>query len=763
MHQYRTLTLILILFTTHLFGQSSSVTGRILDIYNTPLQNVEVTNTAKQQFFSNANGYFELPKEGIYTFSKEGYHFQNLKLRSGKLYLIKLKPNTSQLNEVIVNANHIPKKLKNTSTSISIISTEDIERSNNINITSSLNRTPGIFMQTGALNTNRITILGIGSRNLFGTSKIRAYFKDIPLTDGSGNTALEDFELGSIGRIEVNKGAVSSIYGAGLGGTITLMPKPTIFGHHNLNNEFTFGSFGLLKNLTQLNLHTKKSGFNLTYSTTESEGYRDNNTYNRQTLTFNSTHFLTPKNELAILGSFVDLKAFIPSSLNEDDYLNTPTKAAFTWNSAKGFEDTQRGILGISWTHSFKPNLKQITSIFSSFRDGYEPRPFNILQENTKAYGIRSRLLGDSKLFNQNLKWTLGGEFFKDIHTYSTFENLYQDFPPGNGSVKGNELSNFKENRSYYNIFSEINQNLSKKTIVSFGINLNKTSYTLDDRYTVSQNNADQSGSYDFNVIVSPKFGLSHQFSRYSTFYANVSHGFSPISLEETLLPDGQINNSLKPETGWNFEIGSRGNAFNQKLQYTLSLYRLSVKNLLVARRTSEDQFIGINAGKTHHDGIEASLNYKVISSPFFNLNTTINATLNRYKFEDFVDDENDYSGNDLTGVPKEVINAIIDFSSRLNIYGNINFQYVGRIPITDSNNLYSDNYTITNLKLGFKKNINKNLKTNLFIGLNNIFDTKYASQILINASGFGGRAPRYYYPGNPFNYFGGINFNYSF
>ena len=58
---------------------------------------------------------------------------------------------------------------------------------------------------------------------------------------------------------------------------------------------------------------------------------------------------------------------------------------------------------------------------------------------------------------------------------------------------------------------------------------------------------------------------------------------------------------------------------------------------------------------------------------------------------------------------------------------------------------------------------LNKSLKMNIFFGLNNILNEKYASQILINASGFGGNAPRYYYPGNPINYYTGININYNF
>jgi hypothetical protein len=37
-------------------------------------------------------------------------------------------------------------------------------------------------MQQGALNTNRISIRGIGSRAQYGTQKIKAYYEGIPLT-----------------------------------------------------------------------------------------------------------------------------------------------------------------------------------------------------------------------------------------------------------------------------------------------------------------------------------------------------------------------------------------------------------------------------------------------------------------------------------------------------------------------------------------------------------------------------------------------------
>ena len=745
------------------FGQSI-IKGKIVDSNN----NISLAKTQIRPITSNVattsnlDGTFEVKNSGTYSFKKEGYYEKIIELNESQYYIIQLHINPSELNEVIINVNQIPKKLKKASASIHIISSEDIQLSNNTDFAPILNRTPGVFMHRGALNTNRITIRGIGSRNLFGTSKIRAYFKDIPLTNGSGETTIEDFELASISRFEIIKGA-SSTYGAGLGGTIHIIPQNAFLNQSNLNTGLSIGSFGLLKSTININHGTSKNSFRAIYSNTHSEGYRENNAYNRQTFTITSNHFLSKKDELTCLASYVDLKAFIPSSINKTDYLNNPKKAAFTWKQAKGFEDAKRGIFGLSWEHDYNTKLKQSTSIFTSFRDAYEPRPFNILKEKTFAIGIRTRVLGNSKLFNKNLNWTIGGELFKDTYTYGTFENLYKDFPVGTRSVEGNKLSDFKEKRSYYNVFTETNYELSEKTTVSIGFNLNETAYHLDDRFMVSESNPNQSGNFKFKSIVSPKIGISHLISDNMGFFSNVSHGFSPISLNETLLPNGQLNTNLKPETGWNFEIGTRGSLLENKLQFNVSIYRMDIKNLLVSRRTAEDEFIGINAGRTQHNGLEFEVRYKWLENDALSISSLINYTLNDFKFKDFIDNTDDFSENDLTGVPSDIFNAGIDFDSVFGFYGNINFQYVGSMPITDSNSLYSDSYSLTNLKIGYQSNLNKTLKLKVFFGLNNIFDEQYASQILINASSFNGSAPRYYYPGNPINYYTGVHINYVF
>jgi len=751
----------LFLLSSSLNGQSFQ--GKIISSENKlAVQDVVITDSQNSELGrSDYNGLFEIKSPGTYTFSKQGYFPKTIEIQESGFLLIELEEKPLDLSEVVIKSSHFQSELKEIAAAISVISETQIQSNDGINIAPILNSVPGVYMHNGALNTNRITIRGIGSRNLFGTSKIRAYYEDIPLTNGSGETSIEDIELQGIARMEILKGPSSSLYGAGLGGSIQLIADKGFFDSQSIQSAYTFGSYGLQKFWINTNLGNKTNAAKITYSNTHSDGYRENNELKRQTVTLASNHYLNEKNNLNVLANYINLKAYIPSSLNEDDYINDPSKAAFTWGQSKGFEDYDKFLLGLSWQHEYGPKSKQISSIFGSLFDSYEARPFNILEQGTKAIGLRTRFIQNTMLGKNKFQWTAGIEFFNDQNLIKTFENLYRDYPPGTGSVQGSLLSDFKERRHYFNVFMEAKYNLSPKFLIDFGLNLNQTSYNLDDNF--NQGSDDFSGNYSFDAILSPKIGLNYQINRSSMLYASISHGFSPPKLEETLLPDGLINNDIQPETGWNYEIGSRGKVIKDIFNYEISVYLMDIDNLLVARRTGDDQFIGVNAGKTMHKGLEIALNYFLINKKQVQLSHSNSFSLNNYTFEEFQDLDDDYSGNDLTGVPDKTFFSQLYLNTSIGIYAFLNFQYIGAIPIRDDNSIYSDSYQLVNLKTGFKKGFGKHFELDAQIGINNLLDEKYASMLLINAGSFGNNAPRYYYPGTPLNYYSSVSLKYSF
>jgi len=740
--------IILIFLVTQVISGQFHLSGVVID-HSTlaPIEGANILDlsTAKE-IISDHLGHFKLVTSGNrIKISFSGYQAQQITISKDEFITISLIPNMNQLQEVVINSQSIPTQQKHASDAVSILTHQEIVRGNGIELHPILNKVPGVFMQSGTLNTNRITIRGIGSRNLFGTANIRAYFGDIPLTDGNGESSIEDLELATVSRIDIHKGPSSSSYGVGLGGTIIL--RPDFIKNQSIETSLSssLGSYGLLRNVAKIGLGTKNADLTIVYSDNRSDGYRDNNAYKRNTLTVTSALHSGEKNTFSLLASYVDLNAGIPSSLNQEDFDNSPRDAAFTWGRSQGFEDVRYGILGFTWTHNYNKSLSQHTSLFTSFRNNYEPRPFNILEEKSNAFGIRSRIVGNSEIFNSPLKWTFGGELFFDFYAGKTFENLYEDFPIGTGSVAGNQISDLDEKRNYYRL--------------NFGIHLNQTFFDIDDNFL---QNGDSSGTFDFDPIVSPKLGANYTLNTHFIFFGNIAHGFSTPTTSETLLPDGEFNPNIKPEIGWNYEIGSRYKFLDDNLFGSISVYSLRVKNLLVSRRTEEGAFFAINAGKTIHNGIETALNYKFFKTDKTHFSLFTNTTINYFKFEDFVDLDNDFSGNDLTGVPSYVINAGIDVTSTKGFYGNLVFQTVGKTPANDQNTVYNNTYELLHGKIGFRYILGKHFFIDHFIGANNILDTKYASQLQINARGFGGNAPRYFYPGLPFNMYGGLNIKYS-
>ncbi|TVZ27411.1 iron complex outermembrane receptor protein [Gillisia sp. Hel_I_86] len=741
------------------------VKGKIIDATTLgPIENAKVLEVGSGVFtFSGASGNFEIETSTtniILEVSALGYVTRQIKANPNSVKSISLIPSRENLSEVVITGALISKTLQNTPASISVLSTKDLQKIDNSNLAQVFNAVPGVYVNQGALNTTKLNIRGIGARSQYSTNRIQAYFNGIPLTSGEGELTIDDFDVEAISKIEVIKGPTSSMYGAGLGGVINMYAGNAEIDKAQIGISSQVGSFGTYKKTVSASHGTKSTSLFATFNDLESDGYRDNGSYKRQSGLINANVFTENGNKLSFLGNFTKLKAFIPSSLNENDYVNDPEKAAFTWGKSRGYESYERGLFGVSYIHHFSTDFANQTSLFVNFRDAYEPRPFNILKEKRVATGARTKFNLQLKLFKLDSELSFGAEYYKEWYSMQTFENLYQDFED-QGSVLGAVLSNNEQDRNYANFFGQLNLELSKKLNLETGFNINTTSYGLEDLYVADE--IDQSGDYRFKTTFSPRMGLSYEIVPGRNIYTAISHGFSTPTVEETLTPEGQINTDLKPETGINYEIGFKGNWLDNRLYTEIALYSIQIDNLLVAQRISEDQYVGINAGKTNHNGIETTIKYNVQLTPKIRIQPYFNAAFNYFEFEEFVNREEDFSGNKLPGVPKSTFNSGFEIGYANNFTLFTNLLAVGEIMLNDANSLSTDNYQVIDIKARYDFKVFNNFEANISAGINNVLDEKYASSVLPNAVGFGGAAPRYYYPGNPRNYFVGVGLNYVF
>ncbi len=634
----------------------------------------------------------------------------------------------------------------------SLLAVKDLQRNGPLDLASSINQISGVYLLSGTMNTNRITIRGIGARTLYGTDKLRMYFNNIPVTNGTGFSELEAYDLENLEGIEVIKGPKGTAHGTNLGGAIILNTKiPEVGGTYFVNNA-TLGSYGMFKDNMAFRHSDGNFNISLGYNRLQTEGYRENNKFEKDGLLLTSSIRLGDHGKLDLLLNHIDYVAQIPSSLNRDDLEHDPTKADANWLAAQGYEANKYTLAGLTYSHNFKGSLRNSSSIFYTYLDHYEPRPFNILDEFTNGYGART-------VFNGKFlkgRFALGGELYRDRYHWGTIENLYQD-NEGQGSLEGERLSKNIEHRNQFNLFGSYEFPLAGKLSAQVGVNLNKTKYDYRDRFNTGE--ANKSAKRDFSPIASPSLQLRHPLKT-GHMFVSASRGFSNPGLEETLNPEGVVNPYIEQEKGMSYEAGVAFDLLNGALRVEGTLYLMHIKDLLVAQRVGDDQYIGRNAGKTRHQGLELEARYRIVLSNTLSVLPYMSYTLNDHKFVDFRDGELDHSGNPLTGVPKHRLSSGMDLEHSGLGSLHLTHQFVDKIPLTDANTAYSNAHNILNLSARSSLPLGAKLKLSFGAGINNIFDTNYAASVLINAVGFGSNPPRYFYPGNGRNFYGSLGFS---
>ena len=649
------------------------------------------------------------------------------------------KDTTLYLNELIVNAYQISTRQHQIPGAISVLSNEEIRATDGNNFSHTLHTIPGIFMHSGTYSTSRIIIRGVGSRTPYNTNRIKSYLNDIPITSSDGISTPEDIDLMGIGRMEVIKGPASALYGSGLGGNINLY-TPSI-NRNNTEALIQYGSFNTIKAAAGGNYN--KGNLNLwgNLSHLHSNGYRENSRYKRTSL-LSSGMWQQESFSIEYTLMLIDLSAQIPSSVGKTLFETNPKAAAANWNGIEGYKEYQRAIAGVTLTNRLNPNWNNKLTVFGRWANSFERRPFNNLDDATSGGGLRNRL----SYHNSNWDALIGLEWVND--TYHWQMDLNEEL-----------INKNRETRDNYNLFGMVYLRPTPKWNLSIGGAVNSVNYKLTDQYS---ENGDQSGKRNFPVIFSPRFGVNYAPSRHVAFFGSAGHGFSMPSPEETLLPEGDINKDLEPEQGIQYELGTRVNLFNNATQFEVSLYQINLTNLLVTKRITEDIFTGINAGKTKHWGIEFMLKQRIFRLPSFpgSMHVNANYTWSSNKFVDFIDNEQVFNGKQLPGIPSHVGQAFFKWQpvNRLNL--DAQFQFVGNQYIDDANTIKNDSYFISNLRASYRLSNSQFGYFEFFVGINNLIDIHYSPMLTVNAVAFGNAEPRYYYPGLPRHYYGGVRFN---
>jgi iron complex outermembrane receptor protein len=647
------------------------------------------------------------------------------------------QPDTISLEDVTITVTPFAERLSETTGSLSILQIDPSLAGSVPHLSDPLNSIPGVFLASGTETTNRLTIRGVGSRTPYSSNRIKAYFEEIPLTNGDGVSTVEDLDLTGISRIEVLKGPGSAMYGSGLGGVVKMKARYPVESGFSGDLLTGYGMFNTWRNALHTGWKKENTSVSFGYGRKTSDGFRQNDRFRRDHLYLHGRTG-AGKNRVSFHLFGTDLNAGIPSSLNASDYTNDPTLAAANWLAVGGYEDYTRITGGMTWEHRFNDRWENSLSTFASWLDPYESRPFNILDDRSLTGGFREVVRFASRRWQART----GIELFRESYQWKIFETL-------SGEEGDLQLQN-SEVRQYGNLFAHVRWNAADRMFIETGFNLNLLEYRVETIFNAE--GTDQSGKYRYQPVFSPRLGLNYEVVSDQFLHLSAGHGFSAPSLEETLLPEGTINPDLRPETGWNLDAGFRGWLSSASIYYDLSVYSIFLKNMLVTKRVSEEIFSGINAGAARLSGLEAYGRYscgKGMSDGRFSSTLHASFFLNSNRFTEFIDGDQDHSGNILPGIPMITGHLRLEsvYMEKLGIM--VEYSAAGRQLMNDANSEIYNGHMVGNVRFSYRIDVQPVILT-LFASMQNIANTKYASMILINAPSFGGSAPRYYYPGMP-------------
>jgi iron complex outermembrane receptor protein len=155
---YKQWLLIGIIFIVPTILHGQEMKGRVFDATNQlPLHGANVQwKNSEEGTSTDESGYFELKNvRDTLTVSFVGYKTKHLIVSgSSSFYRIGLEVEENILSDVVITAFNMDSRKADIPASVGVISKQDLQRDNQTTIVPSINRIPGVFMQSGAYNTN---------------------------------------------------------------------------------------------------------------------------------------------------------------------------------------------------------------------------------------------------------------------------------------------------------------------------------------------------------------------------------------------------------------------------------------------------------------------------------------------------------------------------------------------------------------------------------------------------------------------------------
>jgi len=293
--------------------------------------------------------------------------------------------------------------------------------------------------------------------------------------------------------------------------------------------------------------------------------------------------------------------------------------------------------------------------------------------------------------------------------------------------------------------YARIEYQLTDSLRIAGGVRYDRDSFNYTNNTTVGQYAASDffrpadNNDPTFNHV-SPKADILYALTAHQSMYFRYANGFRiPQASRLYRLKTNNIGFTLQPEKSDTFEVGYK--LGTERHQAELSLYFLQIRDTIVRRENARKERFFVNAGKTKHYGVEASLSSRVLDD----VTLKLAYSYSHHKF----DNDPQFGNNTQAEAPRDLANVRLIYAPSwvAGLRAMFEWEHVGSWYLDNENSKKYGGYNVGNIKLDY--HLNKHLS--MFAKVTNLTDKVYAETARI---GFGREK---YMPASPRAFFAGM------
>ncbi len=578
---------------------------------------------------SNDNGFFRFGKlqagsfEIIITYSGFNTYQQKIDLTDKPIVLdINLEADRNRsLEEVVIRdfkSESVSGKLSDISgTSIYAGKKTEFINLKNINANLATNNTRQIYARVPGLNIweyDRGGLqLGIGGRGLSpnrsSNFNIRQNGYDISADALGYPESYYTPSTEALEKIEIIRGAASLQYGPQFGGLVNFVmkegPRDKPF---EITSRQSFGSFNFFNSFNSIGGTVAKNKLNYYafYQFKTGDSWRPNSHFDQHNAYAQLSYAFTEKLKVSAAYTFMKYLAQQPGGLTDQQFEEDPSVS----NRARNWFQVNWNLINLNLDYTFNKNTRLNWRNYT-------------LQGGRDALGILTYINRPDYGGNRDLmmdKYSNFGSELRVIHQYTLFKQQRSTFLAGmrlyhgltdrkqgdgnDGSGPDFNFTGTEPNKSDYEFpgsnlafFAENNFSINKHWSVTPGlrfehINTKAQGYYYKNNIFIPDDKIQESKS-DPRSFLLLGLGSTWKFGNGLEFYANISQNYRSINFNDLRIVNNnaKVDPNLKDETGYNMELGFRGN-FNNWFYTDVSLFYLKYNDRIGSIFTTDTSFM---------------------------------------------------------------------------------------------------------------------------------------------------------------------------